>query len=123
MSTKVLVVEDDAETRDITTLMLEMSGYEVIVANSGYEGLTQTVKERPELIVADIMMPHLNGVEMIKLLRSLKEFKTVPILAVTAHGMDLAKEAIAAGANRAMAKPLDFDLVLAFIKELTAKKS
>jgi CheY-like chemotaxis protein len=123
MAKRVLVVEDHLETRDIITRWLELFGYEVIIANDGQEGLESARSEYPDLIVTDIRMPYIDGVEMIKHLRSLPECGNVPILVITAYGMDYAKEAIEAGANRALAKPIDPDLLHPFVRDLLKEKA
>jgi CheY-like chemotaxis protein len=123
MAERVLVVEDHLETRDAIILWLELFGYEVITANDGQEGLESARAEKPDLIVTDIQMPYVDGIEMIKRLRSTPECCDVPILVVTAYEMDYAKEAIEAGANRALAKPIDPDLLHPFIKDLLKDKA
>jgi two-component system, cell cycle response regulator DivK len=115
---RVLIVEDTAETRDILTILLERRGFEVIVAGNGYEGIKQALTYHPDLIITDITMPKFNGIDMIKILRSISDAEKIPMLAITAHGMEMAESAIKAGADRAMAHPIDESLLLAFIKEL-----
>jgi two-component system chemotaxis response regulator CheY len=122
MAKRVLVVEDHLETRDVIILWLELSGYEVIVANDGQEGLESACAEAPNLIVTDIKMPYVDGIEMIKRLRSMPECRDVPILVITAYEMDYAKEAIEAGANRALAKPIDPDLLHPFVRDLLKER-
>jgi DNA-binding response OmpR family regulator len=122
MATKILLVEDTPETRDILTILLEIQAFDVIVANNRYEGLKSTLVESPDLIITDLTMPKLDGIEMIRILRSIPEWQKVPILAVTAYGMELADKAIQAGANRALAQPVDSDVLLAFVNELLKKK-
>src|SRR4051794_9971433 len=100
MATKILLVEDTPETRDILTLLLEIGGYDVVVASDGYDGIKNTLIERPDLIITDLTMPRIDGVAMIRILRSIPDWHHVPILAVTAHGQEEAQKAIHAGADR-----------------------
>jgi two-component system chemotaxis response regulator CheY len=122
MPTKILVVDDDSETREFMTVMLELRDYEVITAKNGLEGIIKASLDQPDLVVTDLGMPGVNGIDMIKQLRSRPECAGIPILVITGYDMETANEAILAGANRAVAKPLDPDLVHVFIKNLIVKK-
>jgi CheY-like chemotaxis protein len=122
MAKRVLVVEDHLETRDVIALWLGLFGYEVITADDGQEGLEIACAERPDLIVTDMQMPYVDGIEMIKRLRSMPECGEVPILVIMAYEMEYAREAIEAGANRALAKPIDPDLLHPFVRDLLKNK-
>ena len=120
MATKILVVEDHAETCDALTIWLEHKGYDVIVADDGLKGILMAASN-PDLIIADLNLPNLDGIEMIKRLRATSEHLHTPILVVTAYDMQRAEQAIKAGADRVLAKPLDPDILTAFIKELLSR--
>lgn len=74
--------------------------------------------EHPDLIITDLNMPHLDGIEIIKLLRGHQLLRIIPILAITAYGEDEAAKAIKAGADKAMRKPTDFDSLMKGIRDL-----
>jgi len=115
---KILVVEDTPDTREFMESMLELQGFDVVVAADGVEGLEQAQAELPDLVITDLSMPRLTGLEMIRKLRATREGEKVPILAITSHGMDKALEAIKVGANRALARPVQNHLLLAFVFNL-----
>jgi CheY-like chemotaxis protein len=114
---KVLVVEDNQDARVLMEASLETLGLEVIDAADGEEGFERTLEESPDLIITDISMPRVTGLQLIRRLRGLPAFKEIPILAVTA-GIDKAIEAIKAGANRALARPIENHLLRAFVFDL-----
>ena len=116
--TKVLVVEDNSDARGLLKAILEHEHLQVVEAADGVEGLEQAKAESPDLIITDLSMPRLNGQDMIKRLRGSPEHKHVPILAITAHGIERAMEAIKAGASRALARPIENHLLLAFVFDL-----
>lgn len=115
---KVLVVEDNSDARRLMKSILTLDQLDVVVARDGVEGLQQAQAELPDLIITDISMPRLSGGEMIRKLRASPEHKNVPILAITAYGMDRAMEAIKAGASRALARPVENHLFLLFVHDL-----
>ena len=119
---KILVVEDTPDARALMKSILELSGFKVVLAVDGIDGIEQSRKESPDLIITDLAMPRLNGIKMIRQLRAMPEFKTTPILAVTALGMDKAMEALKSGANRSLARPIENHLLLAFVFDLLKKK-
>jgi DNA-binding response OmpR family regulator len=123
MATRILVVEDNLDSRDLVALLLEHEGYEVVVASDGYQGILAAASEELELIIVDLNMPHIDGVEMIKILRAGQQYRNLPILAITAFGMERAEQAVKAGADRTLAKPLDPDILFAEIKELLGRKN
>ena len=118
MTEKILVVDDSSDTREMMTKLLEMESFNVITAEDGRIGFDTAKAERPDIIITDINMPNLNGIEMIRLLRSEVEFGSVPIMAITAYGQNIAQEAVAAGANEATTKPVDFEKLLRGIRQL-----
>ena len=122
MATKILLVEDTPETRDILTILLEIQGFDVVIARDGYDGIKNAIAEQPDLIITDLTMPRLDGIEMIKILRSIPDWQSVPILAVTAYGEEAAQRAVAAGANQAMAQPIDGEVLLTTVSKLVKKK-
>ncbi len=97
--------------------ILETLGLEVIDAANGEEGFERTLEESPDLIITDISM-RVTGLQLIRRLRGLPAFKEIPILAVTAYGIDKAIEAIKAGANRALVRPIENHLLRAFVFDL-----
>jgi CheY-like chemotaxis protein len=83
---KVLLVEDDNNLREIFQMRLQAEGYETITAGDGEEALGVAVKEKPDLIIADVMMPKLSGFEMLETLRASPEMKDTKVVMMTALG-------------------------------------
>ncbi len=81
---KILIIEDNDEVRENTAEILELSDYEVMTASNGKEGVSIALKEKPDLIVCDIMMPQLDGYGVLHLLSKHKETSTIPFIFLTA---------------------------------------
>ena len=120
MPEKILVVDDSDDTREMMTKLLELESFTVVTAEDGSVGLNMAEIERPDIIITDINMPNLNGIEMIRRLRKQPQFSQVPIMAITAYGNGVAAEAVAAGANHATTKPIEFEALIGGIKRLLA---
>ena len=108
MSKTVLIVEDMADIRMIMKILIESYGYKTITANDGYEAIEKVKEYHPDLVLMDIMMPILDGLNATKIIRQFND-DTVPIVAVTAYGKTYYQKAIEAGCNEVLGKPLDFD--------------
>jgi len=115
---KILVVEDDFDAREVLSLLLRLEGFSVITAEDGLAGLDIAQSEQPDLVITDIEMPNLDGIEMIKRLRRDGLLSEVPILVVSASDRRTLKGAIAAGANQTMRKPARFDPLIETINRL-----
>jgi CheY-like chemotaxis protein len=120
---KILVVDDSDDTREMMAKLLELEAFTVITAEDGREGLNMADVELPDLIITDINMPNMNGLEMIRQLRRLPRFGGTPIMAITAYGNGVAKEALEAGADRAATKPVQFNTLVVEIRELLSSHS
>lgn len=116
MSKKVLVVEDHHDTSFMLCRLLKMEGYEVEHAIDGMVGLNVATSEHPDLIVTDIQMPRMNGIEMIKRIREAAEMNETPIIVMSAYGRRMIDDAIEAGADDFVEKPIDFDKFLTTVK-------
>jgi len=86
--TKILLVEDDKSLREIYGVRLQAEGYEIVSAGDGEEALAVAIKERPMLIVSDVMMPKISGFDMLDILRSTTETKDVKVIMMTALSSD-----------------------------------
>ncbi|MGH9830924.1 MAG: response regulator, partial [Blastocatellia bacterium] len=86
MALRILLVEDDFDTRYVISLMLESEGYEVITVADGECALTVAAEEKPDLIITDISMPRLNGIELTRRMKLSQETAAIPVLAITAYG-------------------------------------
>lgn len=118
VSWKILVVEDDDDSRDLLVMVLELHGFNIVTGVDGREGLIVAEAEHPDLIITDLQMPHLDGIEMIRLLRQHSLLSTIPILVLTAYGNVEAANAVMAGADQAMTKPIEFNPLMSCIEVL-----
>lgn len=102
---KVMLVEDDASLREIYSIRLAAEGYEIISAGDGEEALAVAVKEKPDLILSDVMMPKISGFDMLDILRSTPETKDIKVVMMTAlSSEDQRKRGEALGADRYLVK-------------------
>jgi len=85
---KIMLVEDDKSLMEIYSIRLRAEGYEVVTANDGEEALAIAVKERPILILADVMMPKISGFDMLDILRQTPETKDIKVIMMTALSSD-----------------------------------
>ena len=104
---KVLIVEDNADTRDLLTFFLRRQGYEVIEAEEGEMGLLKAAEQLPALVLTDLGMPGMDGIELIRHLRQGPEFENLKIVAITGHACLYAQAAEWAGADVVVSKPAD----------------
>lgn len=106
---KILVVEDEVNIRQILKYNLELDGHTVILAANGQEALDQ-MGEEPELILLDIMMPVMNGLEMCKKLKANPDTKDIPVFMLTAKSqINDIEEAFRVGADDYLTKPFNPD--------------
>ena len=116
---RILVVEDDVMSLEVMRIRLEQSGFEVIAADGGKEGLIKAISEHPDLIIADVMMPELDGLQMIKILRANSDLKNTPIIVISALGREIdIRNAKEAGANDYIVKPSLTDEIVKKVKGL-----
>lgn len=80
---KICIVEDEPTIREIYQIELEKNGYEVRVASDGKDGLELIKKEKPDVALIDIMMPNINGIELMEMLKKDKELSKIPIVVLT----------------------------------------
>jgi len=103
---KVLIVEDHLDLLDILTLQMEEMGFAVTSATNGIEAVEKAIEEKPHLILMDIMLPGIDGLEATRRIRSNPEAKEIPILAATAiTNKSQLRECIEAGCNDVIVKP------------------
>ncbi len=93
MSKRVLVVDDDENTRRFLSVALEANGYEAVTAEDGDAGLQKVQEEKPDLILLDVMMPKKTGFVLFKQLRRKDEFKEIPVIMLTAVAEVLEEDA------------------------------
>ena len=105
---KILVVDDDPNIRELLQLFLTGKGFEVIMTNDGMEAVALLKRERPHLVLLDIMMPRLSGFEVLKLLKA-ADPKAAVIMITALGDMSSAQECLALGAYDYIVKPLNLD--------------
>src|SRR5262245_37754973 len=116
MGKKVLVVEDHHDTSFLLCRLLQTEGYEVEHAIDGMVGYNAAANAHPDLIVTDIQMPRMDGIEMIKRIRESQPDKRTPIIVISAYGKRLIDDALEAGADGFVEKPIDLESFLKTIK-------
>lgn len=117
---RILVIDDNDDMLTMLQMLLERRGnHTVTTSNNGVEGLEKAYSLIPDLMIIDIMMPGLNGYDVVNRLRADSRTKTIPIIILTARGQPVDKHAaIEAGANKHLAKPVDIQELLATIDNL-----
>ena len=107
--TKILYVEDNEDNVYMLSRRLKKKGFEVIIAGDGQAGIEQACLERPALILMDLSLPIMDGWEAAQKLKALDETKAIPIIALSAHALEGAREkALDAGCDDFDTKPVDF---------------
>ena len=118
---KILIIEDEPDLCKIYRLRLE-SKYEIIVAQDGMEGLEKARHEKPDLILLDLMLPKLGGMQVCRLLKFDEKYRNIPILIVTARGQITDKEMMTKmGANDYIIKPFKTEELIRKIEGIIEK--
>src|ERR1043165_2162851 len=122
LKNKILLVEDDADTQMALAILFEMEGFEVITASDGEEAYLRAVAESPDLIVTDINMPKVNGLDLIPLVRADGRIQGAPLIAMSAVEKQALNRAMELGAIAVAQKPIEFDHFLSMIARLVSAR-
>ncbi|HXY42244.1 MAG TPA: response regulator [Vicinamibacteria bacterium] len=115
---KVLLVDDSPTSVFMERMILRKGAFDVVVAADGQEGVDKAVAERPDLILMDMVMPRMSGLEAVRELRARAETRDIPIIMVTTRGEgDNVEKGFASGVNDYVTKPIDGVLLLAKIRD------
>ena len=122
MKKKILLVDDEPLLLEMVVMRLEANDYEVVCAVDGQEALDKVHREKPDLIILDIMLPKIDGYKVCRMLKFDEAYKSIPIIIVTARSQqkdeDMGKEM---GADAYIAKPFEPEILLDKIRELLRK--
>ena len=118
MAKMILIVEDDPKNLTLFRDLLQVSGYSTIEATDGKQGVEFAKSKKPDLILMDIMMPEMDGLEATRILKADAVTKNIPILALTSYAMNGDKEKVLeAGCDGYLTKPVDIDELLKQVAE------
>lgn len=116
---KILLADDEADILEIVGYNLELQGYQVITAKNGAEALVKAKKEKPHLIILDVMMPEMDGIEACEQLRKIPELSQTLIVFLTARGEDYSQVVgFEAGADDYITKPIKPKVLMSKVKAL-----
>ena len=123
MSARILVVEDDPQNLYLVKYLLEKSGFEVVVARDGEEGVAAAQESRPDIILMDMLLPKMDGYEATKAIKAMPVLASVKIVALTAYSMkgDKAK-VLEAGCEGYIPKPLDPSSFVSEVEEYLSEE-
>jgi two-component system, cell cycle response regulator DivK len=115
---RILYIEDNYQNRRLVKRLLSKKGYEILEAEEGLQGIAIAARERPDLILMDINLPGIDGMEATSRLKSSPDLSHIPIIAVTAQAMRGDRERIiAAGCDHYLQKPIDKDELINTIEQ------
>jgi len=125
MTANILIAEDSAAMRAFLVSAIETIGdCEVIEVSSGFEALKQLPQRKFNLIITDINMPDINGLELINFVKSNEAYRHIPLMVVTTEGRDKDKEkGLALGADEYLIKPLDLDEFTRIVRRLVGREN
>src|SRR5256885_9260982 len=113
MKAKILIVDDDPDIATMLDDRLQASGYGTMIARDGVDALELVEQDAPHLILLDLDMPRMTGLEVLKRLPKVRPAEDLPVIVMTAHAsIDAAVEAMKTGASDFLTKPLDKDYLL-----------
>ncbi len=117
MPDDVLVVEDDPEINEMVGAYAQIAGFEYRRALTGTDALAEVSRRAPRVIILDVMLPEMDGYETMRAIRGRREFRSLPIIALTAKAMKGDREkCIEAGASDYISKPVDTDQLLSLLR-------
>jgi DNA-binding response OmpR family regulator len=121
---KILVIEDEPSIQRLIGYALQTKGYEVLVAGDGQQGLDMARSELPDLILLDMVMPHMGGMEVLKVVKGDPRLEHIPVLVVTASAQKGdAQKAIHMGAAGYLIKPFHVPILYERVEELLSGKA
>lgn len=121
---KILLVEDNELNMDLISRRLKRKGYTVMIAVDGQQGVDLARSESPDLILMDLSLPMLDGLEATRRIKAAPETRSIPIVALTAHAMaDDREKALAAGCDDYDTKPVEFNRLLGKIEAQLKKEA
>lgn len=115
----ILVVDDEPDILLVLEILFATEGYRVVSASNGTEALARFETERPDVVLADIMMPDIDGLELSRRIRAAAYSPAVPVILMSA-GVDSFGQTLTPPA-RFISKPLDFDRLLDLVREVTGE--
>ena len=120
---RILVIEDNETNMYLIGYILRKNGYEVIEARTGEEGVEQAIKDKPDLILMDIQLPDIDGLEATKRIRESEADGEIPIIALTSYAMTGDRErALKAGCNGYVEKPINPNTIMGEIEKYFLNK-
>lgn len=119
---RILLVDDEVDLAEMVKLRLEANGYEVLLAYDGQEALDKARKEKPDLIILDLMLPKMDGFKVCGLLKNDSRYAKIPIIMFSARAQEESKKlGKELGAEAYITKPFEPQVLLSKIKELINK--
>lgn len=115
----ILIVEDEEDLRDIVVYNLEREGYKTVAVESGEEGLSQTIALKPDLVILDLMLPGMNGMDVCRQLKQSDDTKNIPIIMASAKGEEAdIVSGLELGADDYVTKPFSPRILLARVRSV-----
>jgi len=119
MPKKILIVEDNPQNMKVAQMTLKPHGYTLLEATDGEQALEIAVRDKPDLIIMDVQLPKVSGLEVTRRLRQMPAFKHIPIIAITAYAMKGDKEKVVeAGCDAYLPKPINTRELPGFVAEM-----
>jgi len=123
MPGKILIVEDNPKNMKVLMMTLRPHGYTFLEATDGEEALEVVVRDKPDLIIMDVQLSKLNGLEVTRKLRQMPAFSHIPIIAITAYAMKGNKEkVIEAGCDAYLSKPINTRQLPGLVAEMILRR-
>ena len=123
MAARILCVEDNPQNMRLVRKILRHEGYEVLEAEDGASGLALTEAEKPDLILMDVNLPDIDGLEVTKLIKAQAHLVHIPIIALTANAMYGDEErCLAAGCDGYIAKPVSKEKLLSSVEDYLSRE-
>jgi two-component system, cell cycle response regulator DivK len=120
MSKKILIVEDHPDVRRVLTLGLRHLGYEIVEANTGSSAIAQTVSESPDLVLVDLSLPDVSGIEIARVIKQNPRTAEIPLIALSGYSeREIAPKALEAGMAAYLTKPVETEQLAKIIEQVT----
>jgi len=115
---RILVVEDNPANMKLAVLILASAGHTVLQAMTAREGVALAMKEKPDIVLMDMQLPDMDGMEATRVLKSTLETAAIPVIAVTASAMKGDKERVLEVCDRYIEKPIDYKKLIAEVADI-----